>query len=92
MTIFGNHLLNANPFHGPQSALPLLAYTQVKSSQAADIALGYTAALVLFIGVFFLFVMGRVLGSDWLNRKIRNRMNRRGAVSVPLNERSVNGG
>ena len=90
VTIFGNHLLNANPFHGPQSALPLLAYTQVKSSQAADIALGYTAALVLFMGVFFLFVLGRVLGSDWLNRKIRNRLNSRGAAPVTPDERTVN--
>ena len=79
VTIAGNKILNANPFHGDQSALSLLAFTQVKSSQPLDIQLGYTAALVLFMGVFFLFVSGRFLGSDWLNRKIRNSMNRRRA-------------
>ncbi|MFZ0248497.1 MAG: phosphate ABC transporter permease PstA [Acidimicrobiales bacterium] len=81
VTIAGNKILNANPFHGDQSALSLLAFTQVKSSQPLDIQLGYTAALVLFMGVFFLFVSGRFLGSDWLNRKIRNSMNRRRAQS-----------
>ena len=79
VTIAGNKILNANPFHGDQSALSLLAFTQVKSSQPLDIQLGYTAALVLFMGVFLLFVSGRFLGSDWLNRKIRNSMNRRRA-------------
>jgi phosphate transport system permease protein len=79
VTIAGNKILNANPFHGDQSALSLLAFTQVKSSQPLDIQLGYTAALVLFMGVFLLFVSGRFLGSDWLNRKIRNSMNRRKA-------------
>ncbi len=81
VTIAGNKILNSNPFQGDQSALSLLAFSQVKSSQAQDIQLGYTAALVLFMGVFFLFVSGRFLGSDWLNRKIRNSMNRRRARS-----------
>jgi len=77
LTVFGNKLMNANPFHGPQSALPLLAYEQVHSSQAADIALGYTAALVLFLMVFTLFILARVLGSTWLGGKIRGGLNQR---------------
>jgi phosphate transport system permease protein len=77
LTIFGNKFMNVNPFHGPQSALSLLTYTQVKSSQAADIQLGYTAALVLFIIVFVIFILARVLGSTWLGGKIRGRLNNR---------------
>ncbi len=79
LTIFGNKLMNANPFSGPQSALSLLAYTEVRSSQAADIQLGYTAALVLFIMVFIIFILARVLGSTWLGNKIRGRRNAREA-------------
>lgn len=61
MTVFGNKLMNANPFHDPQAALPLLAFQQIKLPRQADIDLGYTAALVLFILVFTLFVLARVL-------------------------------
>ena len=78
LTIFGNRLMNPNPFHGAQSALSLLAFTQVKSSQAADIELGYTAALVLFMMVFVLFISARFLGSSWLETRIRSASNRRG--------------
>jgi phosphate transport system permease protein len=83
LTIFGNKLMNANPVSGPQSALSLLAYTEVRSSQAADIQLGYTAALVLFIIVFIIFILARVLGSTWLGNKIRNRRNRAAGSSMP---------
>jgi phosphate transport system permease protein len=83
LTIFGNKLMNANPFNGPQSALSLLAYTEVRSSQAADIQLGYTAALVLFIIVFIIFILARVLGSTWLGNKIRSRRNQTANASMP---------
>jgi phosphate transport system permease protein len=77
LTIFGSKLMNLNPFSGPQSALSLLAYDQVKLSQAKDIQLGYTAALVLFILVFIIFILARILGSAWLGNQIRNRKNAR---------------
>jgi len=76
LTIFGNTDLNPNPFHGPQAALPLIAWTEVKSPQKSDIALAYAAALVLFLMIFFVFILARVLSSDWLGNKFRNRMNR----------------
>jgi len=85
LTIFGNKLMNANPFSGPQSALSLLAYTEVRSSQAADIQLGYTAALVLFIIVFIIFILARVLGSTWLGDKIRGRRNARESSAAMKN-------
>jgi phosphate transport system permease protein len=77
LTIFGNTLMNADPFHGPQSALSLLAYTEVHSSQAKDVHLAYAAALVLFMMVFAIFILARVLGSAWLGNKVRNRLNAR---------------
>ena len=82
LTIFGSKLMNLNPFSGPQSALSLLAYDQVKLSQAKDIQLGYTAALVLFILVFIIFILARILGSTWLGNQIRNRKNARASRAV----------
>jgi len=61
MTVFGNKLMNTNPFNGPQAALPLMAYQQIKLPLQADIDLGYTAALVLFLLVFTLFIVARLL-------------------------------
>ena len=60
-----------NPFSGEQSSLTLLVYQEVKSSQQQDVNLAYTAALVLFMAVFAVFVSARVLGSDWIGRKVR---------------------
>ena len=62
-TVFGSRLTDWNLFSGPQASLPLLIYTSVKSSQNADVALGYTAALVLFLLVFLVFILARILGS-----------------------------
>jgi phosphate transport system permease protein len=70
-TVFGNTHLNLNPFSGEQSSLTLLVYQEVKSSQQQDVNLAYTAALVLFMAVFAVFVSARVLGSDWIGRKVR---------------------
>jgi len=71
VTIFGNTLMNANPFHGPQEALSLLAYQEIRLPQQAAINLAYAASLVLFMLVFILFVIGRILGSDWAGRALR---------------------
>ena len=63
MTIFGNQVMNANPFSGPQMALSLLAYKQIKLPIQSQIDLGYTSALVLFILVFTVFVLARLLSN-----------------------------
>jgi phosphate transport system permease protein len=61
-TIFGNQVLNANPFHGPQESLPLFVFSNVKGSFKQRITLAYTAALVLVVIVLILFTLARVLG------------------------------
>jgi phosphate transport system permease protein len=63
VTVLTTSILNANPLHGPQQALPLLTYTQIKLPLRSAIALGLTAALVLYLIVFVLFVLARLLGS-----------------------------
>jgi len=68
MTIFGNQVMNANPFSNPQMALSLLAYKQIKLPIQSQIDLGYTSALVLFILVFAVFILARLLGGNWKRR------------------------
>jgi hypothetical protein len=55
----------------------LLSYTEVKSPLQSDINLAYTAALVLFMMIFIVFVLARLLASDWLGNKFRGVRNRR---------------
>jgi phosphate transport system permease protein len=76
-TVFGAKNINWNLFSGPQASLPLLIYESVRSSQASDVALGYTAALVLFLMVFAVFILARILGSPWLGKTVRARSNKR---------------
>jgi len=68
MTIFGSQVMNSNPFSQPQAALSLLAYKQIKLPIQSQIDLGYTSALVLFIMVFAVFILARLLSSS-LSRK-----------------------
>jgi len=63
VTVLATNILNADPVHGPQQALPLLTYTQIKLPLQSAIALGITAALVLYLIVFVLFVLARILGT-----------------------------
>lgn len=74
MTIFGDQIMNLNPVKGPQMALSLLAYKQIKLPIQSQIDLGYTSGLVLFILVFAVFVLARVLsgrGGGGSNRNLR---------------------
>ena len=73
MTVFGSQVMNANPFKNPQAALPLVVYQQIKLPSKSAVALGYTCALVLFIIVFGIFLLARILGSNWLQGTIRDR-------------------
>jgi phosphate transport system permease protein len=91
LTIFGNTGTNPNPFHGPQEALPLLAYTEVKSPRQQDIDLAYAAALVLFIMIFLVFIIARVLAGEWVGNQFRARRNRK-ASRVSLRAARVSGG
>ena len=76
-TVFGASSTNWNLFQGPQASLPLLIYESVRSSQHGDVALGYAAALVLFLLVFAVFILSRILASPWLSKKTRSLSNRR---------------
>lgn len=76
LTIFGSTSMNWNVLHGPQAALPLVAYEQVKSQSAAAVAFGYTTSLVLFLMMFILFLLSRILGSQWLGNQLRRRRGR----------------
>ena len=76
-TVFGANATNWNPFSGPQASLPLLIYESVKSTQHADVALGYAAVLVLFLLVFAVFILARIVASPWLSNKTRSRASRK---------------
>lgn len=87
MTVFGAQVMNANPFHGPQAALPLVVFQEIKLPSKSAVALGYTASLVLFILVFTLFILARILGSAWLQGAIRGlRGGRGGADAAAIEE------
>ncbi len=61
-TAFGSNVMNANPFHGAQGALPLVIYTNAKAAQSSLVDLAYTTALILLMLVLILFVAARVFG------------------------------
>ena len=45
-------------------ALSLLSYKQIKLPIQSQIDLGYTSALVLFVLVFGIFILARILGAQ----------------------------
>lgn len=61
-TAFGSNVMNANPFHGAEGALPLVVYDNVRQAQAVLIDLAYASAFVLLSLVLILFVAARVFG------------------------------
>ncbi|MGL5829193.1 MAG: phosphate ABC transporter permease PstA [Angustibacter sp.] len=61
-TSFGNTLLNANPFSGPQESLPFFVYRLVKLPSENDSERGYIGAVVLIMLVLFLFSLARLAG------------------------------
>ena len=79
VTIFGNTVYNSTPFHGPQEALPHMAYQNIRLPLKNAIALGFSAALVLIVIVLLLFVLARVIGSGTVSRERFSR--RRSALS-----------
>ncbi len=61
-TSFGNSIVNANPFSGPQESLPFFVYRLVKLPSENDSQRGYTGAVVLILVVLALFAVARRLG------------------------------
>jgi phosphate transport system permease protein len=72
--------LNANPFHGWQTGMPLLIYTLVRITTAPNmIERGFGAGLALLLMVLILFTVARVLGGKApgeLTRRQRRRIAR----------------
>jgi len=61
-TAFGSQVMNVNPFHDPQGALPLVVLQNVRQAQAVLLYLAYATAFVLIMIVLVLFVLARVVG------------------------------
>ncbi len=56
--------LNANPFEGPMTSLPLAALEFVKSPQPTMIARGFATAAFLLLVVLILFLIARAIGGQ----------------------------
>jgi phosphate transport system permease protein len=78
-TAFGANTMNADPFHGPQGALPLVLYENIFAAQAVVVQLAFTAAFVLLALVLILFVLARLLG-----RRSTRKGRVRGLIMVPV--------
>jgi phosphate transport system permease protein len=61
LTAFGFDSVHANPFHGPQSALPLFVYGQAGSPFKIDVDRAWGAALTLIVMVVLLTVVARLV-------------------------------
>ena len=61
LTAFGFDSLNYNPFHGPQSAMPLFVYQQATSPFQIAVNRAWGAALVLILFVVLLSVIARLV-------------------------------
>ena len=71
--------MNANPFSGWQTGLPLYIYESVREPQATMIQRAFGAALVLMFLILLLFTLARVLGGaapGEISRRQRRRMTR----------------
>jgi phosphate transport system permease protein len=69
MTSFGSSAINANPFSGSQSSLPLFVYTLIRNPFAEQQARAWSGALVLIIIVLTLFTVARIVGSRQIGTK-----------------------
>jgi phosphate transport system permease protein len=72
------NFLNANPFHGPQTGMPLLIWAFIKITPSQTmIERGFGAGLALLVMVLILFTAARVLGGKApgeLTRRQRRRI------------------
>lgn len=63
VTTFPSTALNANPFSGPQEALPLFVFQYHSSSRATDLERSFAAGAALVMIVLVLFVAARLVAS-----------------------------
>lgn len=83
-TAFGYDLMNSNPFNGPQEALPLFVYRNIRKPDVSAVDRGFAGALVLMVLVLGLFMLARYIGRD--RSKRASRKARRAAVRAYLQE------
>jgi phosphate transport system permease protein len=72
-TAFGSQVMNYDVFSHPQSALPLVIYTNVRQAQSVLHTLAFEAAFILLVLVLILFVAARILGRPKSGRRRRGR-------------------
>jgi phosphate transport system permease protein len=84
--------MNANPFSGPQTGLPLLIWDFIReNTKGAMIERGFGAGLALMLMVLVLFTAARVLGGKApgeLTRRQRRRLARDRAMPAPASGRA----
>ncbi|GIH19833.1 phosphate ABC transporter permease PstA [Rugosimonospora africana] len=71
--------LNANPFSGPQTSLPLYIWNYVRYPQPAMVSRAFGAALALMVMVLLLFALARLIGGKApgeLTRRQRRQLRR----------------
>lgn len=74
-------VMNANPFSGPQTPLPLAALDYVRSPAPDMIARGFaTAAFLLFV-VLVLFILARIIGGQDAGKQTQGQARRTAARS-----------
>jgi phosphate transport system permease protein len=72
-TAFGSQVMNYDVFSHPQSALPLLIFTNVRQAQSVLHTLAFEAAFILLMLVLILFVTARIFGRPKSGRRRRGR-------------------
>jgi phosphate transport system permease protein len=60
LTAFGTDVINRDPMHGPQSALPLFVFTQAGSAPRFAVQRAWAGALTLLLVVLLLTVVARL--------------------------------
>jgi phosphate transport system permease protein len=60
--------MNANPFQGPQDALPLASFRLFRLYTGSAVQMAWTYAAVLVLLVLILFVTARAVGRRSLTR------------------------
>ena len=82
-----NTAMNADPFTGPQTSLPLATFKLVTSDQPNYVSRGYAAAVLLLVLVLILFIAARIVGGRPPGQLSRGQRRRRAAASVQLARR-----
>jgi phosphate transport system permease protein len=77
LTSGNSSFMNANPFSGPQSSLPIFVYRLAFRPGPEDVARAATGSLVLVLLVLVLFTLARVIGTQKVGKKKRRLRRRR---------------